>query len=404
MKYYAILAAILLSLFGLDELFAQAEAKLGYYVTNEGDTLKRRIRFSPNMTTAKSIFIKTSAKGKFEEINISDVRAFSIQGFNDYERQITLIDKSSNNIEDLVDGTKDKIEVDTVFLQKLVDGPVKILIYSDANRGDQFFYQSGSETVKPLVKRLLVDDKMVVRENREYLTTLKSILTCKSVEEADFETLDYTREKIAAITYKHNKCVNPKSPRPTFVKSAFEYHVSVRGGVVYNKLDFNGSLRLFQLSDANLISGFGYQVGAQIEVVPPIYQQPISFIAEPTLFGYTGDNLSEEKPDTETIDADLVGLQVPIGIRVVLLRLEKSKIYASLGISPTVWSKNTIAYNRFDGEQSTTNLQFFFGAGITAKKFSAEFRFNSKGQPVFKKSNYGITQSKLAFIVGYQLF
>lgn len=404
MKHIAILVAVLFTLSFTDQTFAQKEAKMGYYVTNEGDTLKRRIKYRPNMTTVSSIFVSSSPTGKFEELQKSKVKAFSMLGLGSYERHVTIIDKSSNNIDDLITNRKYKVEVDTVFLRILVSGPIKILIYSDLNRGDQFFYQKDNGQVKPLVKRLMVDEEMIIKENREYLSVLKEILDCKSISEKDFQNLQYSREDIIRVVYKHNKCVDPNSRRPLVVRSKFDLHVSVRGGAVYNSLEFKGSLRTFQLSDATLISGIGYQVSALVELVPPIYNRPVSIILEPTLFGFSADNLSEEKPSTETISADLNSLQIPLGIRCIPINKPKYRMFVSSGFSPTFWSKSDVAHHIISEKQNLTNLQFFFGAGINSKKLNAEIRYNTLGNPVYKRPNYGIAQSKLAFIVGYQLF
>jgi hypothetical protein len=191
-------------------VMAQSNYKEGFVVTNKMDTLKGFINYLEKSNNPSKISFKPSLEAKPLTYDLHTASAFTINGYESYERFVVNISQASTQTNRLSAGLDTSYVRDTVFL-KIIQKGQNVSFYSFADNIKKRFYLLEKDKQEPeeLIYRVyLVNESgkvsVVDRYKRQLVASMLKHNAYGSVDERRLSTLAYSAPELLREVSKIN--------------------------------------------------------------------------------------------------------------------------------------------------------------------------------------------------------
>lgn len=205
----AVFAGLFSLLFACGQsLYAQIQFVPGYYITEQGDTIRGKIDQQAGSRTPKQIqFLED---GKPTSFSAQTARGFGIKDGAHFNRFYVTYSTRPVDINLLRTGDfEDKMVSDTVFLAKMIAG--KWSLYSLYAERFIYFIQEDNEAPQELTYKVyLTDNQQYYDEKKIFRNQLNNMLLARQIDPAvlkRLETLNYTATELSLFVKRLNKSV-----------------------------------------------------------------------------------------------------------------------------------------------------------------------------------------------------
>jgi hypothetical protein len=235
---------------------AQESLNTSYIVTHTGDTIKGYINHKNRDRNPKTIVFKKDDTNT-EEYSPLAIGGFTVSG-NYYESAIVDFESSPTDLKDVDRDSELHFKKDTVFLQRLIDGPKNLYAYYIGSDNEQFYIKKGKVFELLAHKKFMRtngQNSLFLISNTLYLNQLNAYCNDCSKTTNYLKGLKYKRTDLVNFFEKYYKCVGQKMK----LDSELE-RIVARTGVImgYTLTDFSiegETYSKFDFSKSSSVSG-----------------------------------------------------------------------------------------------------------------------------------------------------
>ncbi|MFC2124131.1 hypothetical protein ACFLU5_04900 [Bacteroidota bacterium] len=210
----------ILFLFSWTWSMSAGDYRVGYIVTNEGDTIHGFIDYEDWEVNPRSVIFTLRLGPIGKTFNIEDLAAFGVMN-NIYRRNIVEIDQNPYQKKNLTPSKELRMITDTVFLQVLVDGEKQLYFLGDENRKKHYFI-GPEEEIETLINQLYLEvksgDSHVVSNPLYREQLIAYFQDCPSVLDV-IQLVEYTTEDLINLFKFFSTCS----------ESRIEYSLKITG-------------------------------------------------------------------------------------------------------------------------------------------------------------------------------
>jgi hypothetical protein len=381
--------------------FSQATFEKGYFIDRDDHRIECSIKVPEWNRTPTEFFYRLTDSSEIINAVPASVKEFGIGKEFRAISVLVNVDISSddeNNPSEMRE--PDWIE-QQLFLMVLVDGEASLYQY-DQPTIKRYFYKAGSIPVRQLVNkiyRLKEDNFDQIRTNAHFRQQLWTDVKVAGAEVKTVEKLEYQKGDLVKYFTDYDKQAGTPYTVQTRKKERAVFNLKITPGLNYSMFRINNYYYLDQVH--NFQGQAGFRLGVESELIFPYTNKTVSLVLEPT---YQYFNATEQFPGQE-ISVHINTIEFPVGVRYYVYFNKNLKGFINGFFIPGFGVKfnsdikiNDVSY----GVASRRN--FAAGIGISWKRLGLEFRWYSN-KNVQYGSWYLITgYSRVACIVGYQLF
>lgn len=411
-KQFLLIITLFLS---LNTLQAQRTFEPGYFINNNGDTVKCLIKNSDWYYNPIYIKYQLNTNGKIETATLNEVKEFKIGESIKYVRKAVLIDKSSEVIENMDRNFEPNFKPDTLFLKVLAQGNANLYNYysKELNR---FFYDTNNQEVKQLVYKLYLDKDNQIATNNSYKEQiLKDFKLLTSEQKSNLYKLNYELKSLTNFFNQYNP-INTATKSSQLVanssnsKNAKPFSLSVRPRINYSNLGLKTVL--FYSKDVKFDNKPIIAIGAEAEYLLPYNKSKWAISIEPTYHTYNNKAVTDINYFNE-VSYQLIkynSLEVPTTVRHYLYLNNKSKLFINASTIfdfPFNSYIQNIDYNLNENSKKKLVFSVSFGCGIGYKlknKYSIELRQNFNRDLLPNKVNIISKYNTSSLVLGYTIF
>jgi len=405
MKKILLIFTILFSI----NFFSQTKFEKGYFIDNANKKTECLIKNMDWNNSPISFEYKISENDIVNKKNIEFIKEFGVYNKSKYKRFDVLIDRSSENLNQLNFDKNPIFKNEKLFLKVLIEGNATLYIYKDENVKRFFYSISNSEPQQLIYKIYNIPDESKISYNNSYKEQLNEYLKCSSITQKDIDKLEYKETMLSNLFLKYNQCVNPNFILQKNENNKKLFVLNIRPSINFSTLSA-------QLSDMYFVTDFdrkaSFGIGVEAEFIMPFNNNKWSVIVEPT-YRYFKD---EKKTDADyvsgnymTTKTDYKSIDTPIGIRHYFFLNDKSKFFINLSYSFNINMKSTLIYTRSDGSvlhdlKMKSRGNIVFGTGYKYDRYSLEFRYSANRMVLANNVYWDSQYNTFSFIFGYTLF
>lgn len=386
MKKINYLILFLISSIGI----SQNKFEKGYYIDNAGTNIACLIKNYDWKHNPTSIEIKKTEEANSQEIMLSQMQEFSINGISKYTRQTIEVDNSKG--EPYYSNTKEPHFVtSTVLLKVLVSGKNTLYGYENDEYPIRFFYKTEQSEIKQLIyKKYFSGNQNDLYVNSEYKKQLFSFVKSENLN------------KIEELPYKENELIKYFGDANKFQGDVtFKEIQKIKKTSIYFKLLLNTNYSHFDFQLASSIPFDGSNkterkitmgYGVEVEVVLPYNNKNWSIFLAPSYNSYSGTGTFRTtyyiNPNYSTglVNTDFKAsvtynyLQVPFGVRRNINFKKHSRMNIQIGgnLEFSTGSKFTLLRSNnnkyIDVSINNRKINYLIGVGYENKKFGVELR------------------------------
>jgi hypothetical protein len=366
---------------------AQAVFEKGYFIDNSG---KRNECFVEDSRKNPKEF-RYKSNPDDEEIKIktiAEVAEFGLDNITSFKRLTVKMDRSSDDIQKL---KKDKLPVfttETLYLKLLVDGKIKLYLYSEDNL-TRFFYETSTLPVEQLVYLRYIAQNGEMGSNNQFRQQLLLNANPLGLPEKVFKKMKYYREDLTEYFLRSNERSKPtkKDLRQTMLENRktkpFREFFGLKVTPGYDKASVNITFphnSLFSTSNATIEDKL-LRIGVEIECFP-FRKRKFSFFVNPMYAKFSGSGIYTESKvftqETHFTSISHSALEISFGIRYAYAISKNSRLFANLAFAGDLMPKTKISTDTstYQADGLASNIVFGFGYGY--KKLSLEVRMSTK--------------------------
>jgi len=381
--------------------YCQIVFEKGYFINNDGIKLECYIENVDWNNSPKSFKYKvheTDAVSKVE--NIYGAREFGIDNVSMFRRYSGNVEKSPTVTNNLTKDKNPEFKEETVFLQAVIIGDANLYVLTDDNVIKYFYDTKNKKTEQLIYIKYLSNDtnrtvdsfEESVKENNLFRQQLLNDLKCSTINENDFNRLEYKKTALSKLFKKYNQCTGSGKIINDFTEKrdskSFSFGPTV--GVYLAELSIGDPGNIYNVSNdfTNTIIKFGVDA----EYILPFNKGSWSIFVSPTYQNFTVEK-TYSKPNglpgnasflNYTAKIKYASIEVPFGLRRYFFINKSSKVFVNAGY--------VVDFELADQEIQIINLNnvananitipidsrpnLTFGAGFCYKQFSAEARIN----------------------------
>lgn len=389
--------------------FSQNKFEPGYYIDNSGtkvDCLIKNYEWKNNPINIE--IKKTIDDKKINKKEIWDISEFGINEKSKFIKVTVKIDESSQNMNVLSYDPNPIFSDKTVFLKVLVEGKSNLYYFENENY-NRFFY-SVNDKIEQLVYKQYYNEEGNISSNETYKQQIFINFKCNN-DQKPIIALKYDQNSLVEYFIKTNNCIFGNNKlKVVSEKSKFETNFKVN--LLLNSINSTIIIPNINISENHKKNSLTF--GFEVEVLLPYNNKNWSFIFDPSYIQYKESiktfNPQFINPD-ETLFNDVFTLRLPLGLRRYFNLNKNNSLFvnASFAINGNKTSIHT--YNPFNNttkviaDELYFSSSFSFGAGYQFKKYSAEFKFNTKTSFYsYADSGQEFTLNQISLKLGYKLF
>ena len=412
-------ALIILMIIPSGTVIAQRIYTPGYVISAEADTIHGLLSFSGFGKESKQLFYKARKDAAISIYRPDDIRGFFNEG-QVFESAVVSTEVTRLDLQQVDHDPSLKLENDTVFLLRLVEGVKSLYFFENRVGKDQFYVKSDSALTLLVYKKYLVDNKghRAAYENKRYLGQLAVLMgDCKSIA-PKLNHLNYSKKALTDLFWKYNSCMGHASELSIEKKSPLEWSLIAGMNFTSFSLTKKPQTAMVNLDDHHKMTLTG---GAALNFFVQRNRRNFSIYNE---LNYTRFNASghAEKYDNELsytlADSEidswalslLHALQYTASVNKVNIFVFGGFTYplysggsANTTISEVVFYSSTRTYI----QQAIPDFEYarlapVIGAGIAYKHFFLNLRFETRKDYTVNNYDYRVKMSKLFCLLGYR--
>jgi hypothetical protein len=233
-------------------VLAQSNYQQGFVVTDKMDTLRGFINYLEKSNNPSKVSFKPSLEAKPLTYDLRTASAFTINGYDSYERFVVNISQASTQTNRLSDGLDTSFVRDTVFLQVIQKGK-NVSLYTFADNIKKRFYLLENDKHEPeeLIYRVyLLNEsgkvRVVDRYKRQLVASMMKHNTYGSADERRLSNLAYTGPELIREVSKINGQAAEKK------KAAYRFFAGA--GLSINQTKYSGESQFSKPGTVNKTS------------------------------------------------------------------------------------------------------------------------------------------------------
>lgn len=355
---------------------AQVDYVDGFIITHAKDTLYGKIKDINEVKRAQTCFFKSAATKEIAEYSPNDIYGYR------YKNRKTYVSKPFK--------TKDTLNIQNFFFEKIFDGDVKFYIYK-VSGAEHFFVEKGSKFL-PLnntPSKIMVNNKEVTRMKLEYVGILIYLFQDVQGLEDEIKSTQLNANSLIklGIQYQNKLAQGNTSYKIPYYKEKTKVKHSFTYGYKYNNYTFNhrdqNTTRTLYVPSLN--SEFGVKADFEFS---KMMAEPFLGLSYEKFSGTNTGTYLTSNTSTTTYDinpfVDYSTLSTNIGISFPLKSLfYPSKIYAGAKL---IYILDFTVYNFPDDPSKISEL--YLGDYLIDSKFSRiNIGFNAGYSHLFRISN-----------------
>ena len=198
--------------------YAQQNFQPGYIITLTNEKIEGLINDLDWRVNPDAVQFRKNTESASTEYTALSINEFGV-GNRRYWGRVVTLDQSAEKSDDLLLGVDAiKKEIDTVFVEVLVEGQITLLYSMSKNRKAHYLYEVNGKTEELIVKRTIINklDAMGNNAGKEVATTdiykgqLKSLMQdCSSIS-STIEKTRLTTNDLQKLFIKYLSCIGDK--------------------------------------------------------------------------------------------------------------------------------------------------------------------------------------------------
>ena len=397
-KKIAFLALIIYNLNG----FAQIKFESGYYIDNGGNKTACLIKNEAWNNNPESFAYKLNQTGQVMTANLKTITEFGVPGVFKYKRFDVMIDRLSDNVNDLGKSPTLDLKQETLFLKLLTEGKASLYFYEAPNIR-RFYYDVNGSEIRLLGHKKYISDSYI-RENNIFRQEIFTNLKCENLSIGDVENLEYTKDALLKIFSKYNSCFPQESTTLEQKKENFQVNLHVKAGINSANL----SLENYYAKDVALLGNIdfdnnvSFSAGIEAEFIMPFNKNKWAIFLEPTYQYFKSD----KQTATTVATVDYKAIEIPAGIRHYFFLTDKSKLFVNAAFVYAIVFDSEIVlpkeYYRHDLE-TASRINYNLGFGyVFNDRYRLEFKYRTT-RDVFRSQSTWLGEFKgFGVLVGYR--
>ncbi|WP_187264652.1 outer membrane beta-barrel protein [Pontibacter beigongshangensis] len=276
----SILASCLLCCLSLNS-FAQKNFSEGYYISNQGDTVRCLINDRNWLKNPETVQLKLTASGEVVTYQVADIKGFGLATGDVYVREEVSIDQTKNKINPMLGNIRPEPITDIVFLRILVRGKATLLLLDDGER-QHFYYQAEGHKPEELLLSYYLKENAYSRSapqwssgtslvtQEKYRGQLVSYFMDCPVLQDKIKRARYTANSLSDLFSKYNSCADNQTTIAPREQIKISY--GLVGGPTMVNLRFISDFRK-DLAGTNFETPLSYTAGVSLNIQLPRNRQ-----------------------------------------------------------------------------------------------------------------------------------
>lgn len=390
--------------------YSQISFEKGYYIDNSGQKTDCLIKNYDWNKNPKEIEVKISENSESSKISITSLTEFGIYDFSKYIRETVNIDRSSNNVNDVLFNDKNPIfNEETLLLKVIIEGDASLYQYKDGNL-ITFFYSLNNSKIEPLIYKTYLKSENVLGTNEQYKQQLWSDLKCENITSNEVSNIEYSESKLANLFVKYNKCKNASFTNFDEFKQKKVFNINLISGLDYSSLKIENSSDYLYNYNLDFGNKINFRIGGELELILPFNKNKWTVFITPSYQRFKADgDINENTVYHNNFKVNYQVLELPLGIRHYFFLNKNSKIFTDTSFSFNFPINSTIEYKSDYIASPTvidinyqTNLGF--GLGYTYKKYRIGAKYYLNNDILYNYDYWSSTYKKLSFTLGYTIY
>ncbi|MBB6370742.1 outer membrane beta-barrel protein [Chryseobacterium shigense] len=358
-------------------IYCQITFESGYIINESGEKLNVLLKNHDWKNSPNSIEYKLTENGKAINLQTLSIKEFSVGNIK-YIKAKVMIDRSSDNIQNLSETKEFNSKEETLLLKTLTEGKINLYRYSDGAVTRFFYKREDSENIIPLeYKEYLAYDR--VAKNEKYKNQLKQEFSDNTkITDTDIRKLIYKENDLKKIfsLYNGSNIISNESKSKNF-------HIYLKPGIGFS------NYKIFPLANDNSISeykktGILYRFSVELEYVLNFNKGKWAVITEPS---FQMVNMPDNNYNRRNFEIKYSSLQIPLGVKYSMFLNQKSKFYLSASLYYDM-ILNKDVYNVDNSSVKAQGRTYqSFAAGYNYDKFGIELKWGAI--PYFSSVYYG---------------
>lgn len=410
----------ILAVFIFQTSFCQENYLPGYIILLKGDTIHGFIDYRNRERNPDKIFFKEKLSDSKTKYAPLDIKEFGVPD-EIYESAIVKTEISSLNANELEFNAELKIEIDTTFLQTMIQGVKCLYLYRNKFDNDQYYIKKDISYELLVYKKYLENQEgiKVVTENKRYRGQLSLYLyDCPTIQ-SKLENTKYEKKSLEDIFLFYYNCTQSgiKFQKKT---EKISTEIGILAGMSLTYLKFSSQFKTFAyLINTDFHQSVNFPIGLFIELILPRNQRKWSICNELSFSSYkVNGSFDDYKNINEyTISNITFGYSYLKMINVLRYKYPIGNIFIYLNagisngfvISETNYLKQetkfyfTIRDEEDKALRDTRKYEqgYTFGLGTKFKKYSFEIRWE-KGNGMSEFTALSSSTTKYYFLLGYR--
>ncbi len=393
--------------------FAQNKFEKGYYLDGSGARVDCFIKNYDWKYNPTSIEVKKTMEENSNEVSISNMKEFAIDGISKYIKQTINIDNSKGDPSYSYSKEPSFVSL-TVLLRVLVEGKNSLYFYENDQFPERYFFKTENQEITQLIFKKYFEtgeneNGTDLYVNDTYKKQLFATVKCEN-SNSKIDRLEYKNDALIDYFNLVNLCLGDTSSKEISKRSKTEFNYKIIGGLNYSHVNLKASNGVNGVpfdNSSNTEKKILFGVGFEIEAVLPFNNKNWSIFLQPTYYtnysgsgtmtstyyinpnyttGYTNDNY------TATVKYQY--FQVPIGLKRNVYINKTAKLYLDASFNVNISKNSTMSIVRSDNYSilqssiSGTSSNLAFGAGYENKNMTIEIRqFTNSNLNPYSNSN-----------------
>lgn len=416
--YIGKLTFIILGILIFQSSFCQENYLPGHLIALNGDTIHGFIDYRNWSKNPNKIYFSGRIDGEMHIYTPNDLIGFSVQD-EIYVSAIVKTEISPTKTNELQYDPELIINIDTVFLQTMIQGSKSLYYYKGSNAKDQFYIKEDSSFNLLIYKRYLKkhEGTNVISVNKKYLGQLTFYFKdCPSIQ-SKLGNTKYNKKSIENLFLFYYDCTQSKVE---FHKKTekLSIEIGILAGVSLTSIKFRSD-DFDCLVNADFPLSVNFSAGLFLDVILPRNQRKWSIYNEIIFTSYKFDDrhIDYENENKYTITYTEIGysylklinmlrFKYPVGNLFVYINAGISNGFA---ISETNYEKEESKYYSIEKVKEGKALNetrkyeqgLVFGLGTKFKKYSFEMRYEI-GSGISTYSALKSSTNRYYFLFGYR--
>lgn len=388
---------------------AQITFEKGYIIDSLGVKTECFIRNNEWKSNPARFQYKLSETGEAKWASVKDVREFSVYNTFRFISQTVLIDRSSEDMNQLSEESAPDFKEETLFLEVLMEGKANLYKYEDGSLL-RFFFNKDGGTIQQLVFKSYFVSATASAQNNAFRQQLEEQLTCKDLSKENFQQLSYARNELMRVFRAYNTCEGVEPV--VFEKSnkKMSVHLLVRPRLNISSFELENSSSSYRRAQMSSKPAFG--IGLQAEFVLPYNKGKWALLAEPVFQYFSGES---SRKSSSVLNTDVItsvsykSVEAQVGLRHYFMLNEQAALFLNAAHILDISFASSVVVEQSNGQNRNElkvdgRRNWGIGAGFRYKnKFSAELRYQTPRDIVGSYLLWNSSYKTSSLVLGYRL-